>query len=52
MKFQLPRKTLEKYSNIKFRDHPSSRSRVLPRERKAVQADRHDKAKVAFRSSA
>jgi hypothetical protein len=52
MKFHLPRKTLEKYSNIKFRDNPSSRSRVLPRGRTAVQADRHDKAMVAFRNSA
>jgi len=52
MKIQIPRKTLEKYSNIKFHENPSSRSRVLPRGRTAVQADRHDEATVAFRNSA
>jgi len=34
MKLEFSQHIFEKYSNIKFRENPSSGSRVLPRRRK------------------
>jgi len=44
IKLEFSRQILEKYSNIKFPDSPSSGSRVVPRRR----TDRHDEANSRF----
>jgi len=44
MKLEPSRQILEKYSNIKFHEYPSSGSRVVPCGR----ADRHDEANIRF----
>ena len=44
MKFEFSRQILEKYSNIKFHENPSSGSRVVPRGVKMT------KLTVAFRN--
>jgi hypothetical protein len=44
MKIEFSRQTLEKYSNIKFHEKPSTGSRVYP----CGQTDRHDEANSFF----
>jgi len=44
IKLEFSRQIFAKYSNIKFHENPSSRSRVVP----CGQRDRHDEAKCRF----
>jgi hypothetical protein len=44
MKIEFSREILEKYSNIKFHENPSSASRVVPCGR----TDRHDEPNTHF----
>jgi len=46
------RQIFEKYSTIKFRDDPSSGSRVVPGGRTDEQTDRHDTPNSRFRNYA
>ena len=46
MKFDFSAQIIEKHSNIKFHENPSTKSRVVP----CGQTDRYDEATVAFRT--
>jgi hypothetical protein len=48
MKLEFSRLILEKYSNIKIHDNPSSRGRVVPRGRTSGRTERHDEANSRF----
>ena len=50
MKFEFYREALEKYTNVKFHENPSSGSRVVPRGRTDRQTDMK-KLIVAFGKS-
>jgi hypothetical protein len=48
MKFDYSQQIFEKYSDIKFRENPSSGSLVVPCGQAKGQTDRHDKANSRF----
>ena len=48
MKLEFSQQVLEKYSDIKFHENPSSGSRVVPCGRTDGRTDRHDEANSRF----
>ena len=48
IKLEVPGQILEKYSDMKFHENPSSGSRVVPCEQLDGQTDRHDEPSSRF----
>jgi len=48
VKLKFSRQIIEKYSDIKFHENPSSESRVVSRGRTDGHTDRHDESNTRF----